>query len=250
MEKHSIEVKAAEGVTDVMVRYGEAAKIYDPVPVRISGQITAPRSWFDPRREQNKGTGHPDFGVVPYFGIQETHVLVDRYGGTITLIHGENEHFRTEVKGTLEVSPEYKEIGINSGRAYTAQELAKKLREIRYLFPDREKGLEIISELMNFSAKVTGNVEEKKDTRGGKKNLLEVSIETNAPLEFKLKIPVFKGFLPVELKIELVLDSRGHAVDIYLESPEAAEIIKKERDQIFDLQLAAFIEYGLSIVEI
>lgn len=244
MEKHSIEVKAAEGVTDVMVRYGEAAKIYDPVPVRISGQITAPRSWFDPRLGQKKENG------APYFGIQETHVLVDRYGGTITLIHGENEHFRTEVKGTLEVSPEYKEIGINSGRAYTAQELAKKLREIRYLFPDREKGLEIISELMNFSAKVTGNVEEKKDTRGGKKNLLEVSIETNAPLEFKLKIPVFKGFLPVELKIELVLDSRGHAVDIYLESPEAAEIIKKERDQIFDLQLAAFIEYGLSIVEI
>lgn len=242
--ENKIEIKTSEGVTDVMVRHGEAAKIYDPVAVKISGQITAPRSWFDPRVGQSKPNN------TPYFGIQETHVLVDRYGGTITLIHGENEHFRTEVKGTLEVSPEYKEIGINSGRAYTAQELAKKLREIRYLFPDREKGLEIISELMNFSAKVTGNVEDKKDTRGGKKNLLEVSIETNAPLEFKLKIPVFKGFQPVELKIELVLDSRGHAVDIYLESPEAAEIIKKERDQIFDLQLAAFIEYGLSIVEI
>ncbi len=242
--ENKIEIKTSEGVTDVIVRHGEAAKIYDPVAVRISGQITAPRSWFDPRVKQQKG----DFGQ--YFGIQETHVLVDRYKGTITLIHGENEHFRTEITGTLDVSPEYKELGINSGKSYSPQELGNKLREMRYLFPDKEQGMKLVTELKNFVATVSANVEDKKDTRGAKKSLLDVSVESNIPLEIMLKIPIFKGFEPIELKVEIVLDSRGHAVDCYLESPEATQIIKTERDQIFDLQLAAFVEYGLSIIEI
>lgn len=242
--ENKIEIKTSEGVTDVMVRHGEAAKIYDPVAVKISGQITAPRSWFDPRVGQSKPNN------TPYFGIQETHVLSNRYSGTIVLIHGENEHFRTEITGTLDVSPEYKELGINSGKSYTPQELGNKLREMRYLFPDKEQGMKLVTELKNFTATVSASVEDKKDTRGSKKSLLDVSVESNIPLEIMLKIPVFKGFAPIDLKVEIVLDSRGHAVDCYLESPEATQIIKTERDQIFDLQLAAFSEYGLSIIEI
>jgi len=242
MENQKFEVKVSEGVTDVIIRTGDAPAVYDPVAVRINGNIMAPRAWFDPRRTQTNG-------LDQYFGIKTTHVQVDRYNGTIMLVHGENDLFRTVITGTLDVSPEYKELGINSGKAYTPQELGNKLREMRYLFPDREQGMKLVSELKNFVATVSASVEDKKDTRGAKKSLLDVSVESNIPMEVMLKIPVFKGFPAIDLKVEIVLDSRGHAVDCFLESPEATQIIKTERDEIINHQLTAFEEHGLSIVE-
>lgn len=245
MEDTKLQIQVKEGVTDVIVRTGEAPAVYDPIAVVISGQITAPRSFYDPRKGQTKEDGSP------YFGIKETHILVDRYKGTIKLIHGESEKFGTGITGTLELSKEYKDLGINEGKSYTPAELAKKLRNLRHLFPDKETGMKLVGELMQFNAKITSNVEQKQDTRANKKNLFESAVETNIPETVNLNVPIFKGFKPVNLKIEIVLDARSQtAVDCYLESPEALQTINDERDKIFDEQLSQFKTDKLTIIEL
>ena len=242
-------------IGEIIVRHGDAPKVYDPIPVRITGQISAPRRFYDSRKhipavieliteDGNKpGTGY-------YFEKAHTHVIVDRHLAQITLIRNESYQFREEITGGLEYSPEYESLGINAGKAYSALDLSKVLRQHRYLFPDREAGMRLVTELAQFKAVVTAETENTKDQRGNKKNALAVAVDTNVPLEFQLRIPIFKGFSPVDLKIEIVLDSRGHVVDCFLESPEALQTINDTRDLIFNEQLAAFMEDGITVIEI
>ena len=247
MENEKVQINLVPNGNELVIRHGEAAKVYDPVAVEISGNIKAPRKFYDTR----KGiSNYVDEKYIPYFGIDETHVLVDRYAGKITLVHKEQSEFATKITGTLSLSPEYQEIGINSGKSYTPAELGKMLRSKRYLFPELEDGMKLVAELMQFTAKVSADVEQKQDQRGNKKNALAVAVESNIPLDLVLEVPIFKGFAPVKLKIEIVLDSRGHAVDCYLESPEALKTINEEKNKIFDTELFDLIQHGITVIEI
>jgi hypothetical protein len=235
-------------VGEIIIRHGDAPKVYDPIPIRITGQITAPRKFYDSRKSFL--VMETTESEIPYFHRTETHVIVDRHQGHITLIRNESDQFREEITGRLEFSPEYEMLGINGGKSYQANDLAKLLRQYRYLFPDRDAGMRLVTELAQFRAVVTAETENSKDQRGNKKNALAVAVDSNVPLEFQLRIPIFKGFSPVDLKIEIALDSRGHVVDCFLESPEALQTISDTRDLIFDEQLNAFLEDGITVIEI
>lgn len=238
----SIQINTVADRGEIVIRHGDAAKVYDPSPVRINGQITAPRRYYDSR----KNAAEPN----PFFPITETHVLVNRQLGTIELVRNESDVFYDSIIGRLELSSEYQTLGINSGKSYTPADLAKALKALRYLFADKSTGMELVSQLNQFKATVSADVEATKDNRGNKKNALAVAVESNVPLEFNLKIPIFKGFDPVNLRIEIALDSRGHAVDCFLESPEAMETIQDTRNIIFDEQLSDFEKDGITIIKL
>lgn len=258
--KEKLKIDAAEGVTqelevsgiqEIIIRKGEAGKVYDPEPVKINGTITAPRSFYDPRKKADLSQRVEGQPFTPYFHPHHTHVVVDRENGQIQLINQENSRFASIITGTLSGSKDYKDLGINSLTPRSPGDLGKLLKRYRHLFPNQEDGMKLIGELLNFSATINTNVEKKEDQRANKKSLLAQSVETNIPLSFYLNVPVFKGSDPVKLKIEINLDSRGSGmVDCYLESPEALDLINTQRDEIIDTQLSAFIEDGISVIEI
>lgn len=246
-----IRIVADKEVREIIVRKGNAPAVYDPVPLRINGQITAPARFYEARKAITIPLSDTVDISRPYFDKQLTHVLVDREAGTITLTVNESDNFYTQVVGTLGFSPEYEMLAINTGRTYTPAELGKLLRKNRHLFPDVEKGMELVSQLLNFKAKTTADVQQAQDTRGNKKNNFEIAVETNTPLDFRLKIPIFKGFAPVTLKIEISLDSRAAGiVDCFLESPDALKQIAEERDAIFTKQLETITADGITVIEL
>lgn len=247
MPSPNIEVKASGKTRELIVRTGEAPKVYDPRAINLQGNINAPLVYFNSRKEVVKDKENPE----PYFKIEETHLVVNRQEGRIVLNANESDPFGAVITGTLEHSPEYLELGINGGKQWSATDLAKKLKSMRYIFSSREVGMAVIADFQTFKAKVNSEINVQKDDRGGKKNSLEVSVDSSLPYTFDIKIPVFRGQPPVSMKIEVELDTNGgHRVDIYLQSIEAQEEEQKQRDSIFETQLEPFQKYGIAIIEI
>jgi hypothetical protein len=228
---------------DTVIRQGHAANVYDPVKVEILGQITAPRLFFKSRKDSFSGD-------EKYFEVDQTHVLVDREAGSIVLKCNESDKFGDVVMGRLEFSKEYLLLGINEGKVWTPADLANILKKTRYIFPSVEEAMSLITDLKNFKATVTGDTEITKDERGNRKNSLDVAVKTNVPLFFNISIPLFKGFAPSKIRVEIELDSQGHRVDCYLTSFDAITEIDLARKTIFDTELAPFLEEGITVIEI
>lgn len=230
---------------ELVIRHGAAPEIHDPVQLVIKGQITAPRRYYDARKNLLTALG------MPYFALATTHIVVNREKMSICLKHNEHDKFGSIITGELELSAEYKELSINSGSAYTTADLAKKLRNVRYLFENREEGMKLIGALMKFTGTINAQVEAHKDTSGNKRTLHDVAVVSNIPEFILLKIPIFKGQDPTRLKVEINLDTRSNtAVDCYLESPEALQIIHDERNKIIDEQIDPFIQDGITVFEV
>ena len=234
---------------------GQAAKIYDPAQLGITGQITAPAAFFMARKNLSGPSGlvEDDGKMIPepYFNLADTHVLVDRNKGVITLIHKEHSKFSDEITGVLKPSTIARNLGINSTEARTPKEIGMLLKTYRYFFANREEGMKIVAQLLSFKANISSEIDQKDDRRGSKKNSLEVSAETNVPLSFMLNIPIFEGFQARAVKVEIALDVRSmSAVDCWLESPEMMDTIQAETSAIIDDQLQPFKDAGMTIIEL
>ena len=238
MEELKVNVTAESGSSEIIMRTGDALKVYDPIPLRIQGQITAPREFYDTRKIQGG-----------YFNAHNTHITVNRDKGEIVLKHNESDNFFNQITGTLSPSTEYETLGINKDAPKSPQELATLLKRNRFLFADKQEGMKIISDLMAFKGSVKSDVEAVRDDRGNRKNSVQVAVESNVPLSFMLTLPLFKGGEKQRLKVDILLEAKGHIVDCYLESIEAIEAMQERRSEVIDEQLSAFKTDGITVIE-
>lgn len=226
---------------EIIIRTGDAPEIAPPVKIQISGEITAPRVYY----EAKKGNITPDFKP----GI--THVIVSRDKAQIILIHNDKDYYQDQISGALVFSSECQALGINSTNSpKTPLELAKLLKRNRHLFADAEQGMRIISDLMDFQGTVKAEIKEAKDNRGNRKNSLAVSVETNIPVEFGLKIPMFKGQAAQYFGVEILLEANGNSILCFLESARFMEMVDREIDNIIDQEIAVFKDDGLAVIEV
>jgi len=235
--KHTYHVQATSG--ELVIRHGEAPELFQPQSWAIEGQITAPADFYRTRK-----------GIDGYFTAENTVVSSDRQRKTIRLTRERPDNLVDKVVGTLTPGVEIQELGINSGKSYGPNELGKLLRKYKYLFSNPQEGNEVVAALLTFTGTVNTQTEQAQDTRGQKKNLVETSVRTNAPLGFSLNIPLFKGNAPKSYPIEIVLEASGHNVLCYLESQDIRQGTAESVDEIFDVQLEPFAEAGLTVIEI
>ena len=244
MDELKISVTTSGENPEVVIRHGEALQLHDPVKLNIKGQLKAPRAFYDTRKNLLVGEW------VPYFGRVETHVIVNRNAGTITLQCQEDNVHGDVITGQLKTSTFYEKLGINTGHEYTPADLAKMLRKNRYLFADSTDGMKLISELNSFTAKVNQSIEQKQDTRANKTTKLEQAVESNIPVEMWVNIPLFEGYPAEKLKVEILLEARHQTVVCYLESIEALEAMHNLKDKYINDEISAFVEDGITVIEI
>ncbi len=228
-ERTATKKALAEKQAELVIREGDAAKIYEERILEISGTIEAPRKFLEKRKKDHE--------------IQDAHVVFNREKMQIVFTLDEREHFKTTITGTLIKNPDLEVYGINKGKEFTILDLQKFLKLRRSHFTDREKNLLIVTNLGKFKAHVSTELEQNKDTRGNEKNLKETKITTELALDFDLSIPIFKGGENKKFKVEICFDVRDAAVSVWLESPELQEIIDGDRDGILNTELEAFKEY-------
>lgn len=225
---------------EVIIRKGEATKQLNPKApnvIAITGVIRSPFAWLQKRVSESDQVDQ-----------KTCFIEVDKDEYTIRLIVDEKNAEGTIIVGKLELSPIFKQFGINSGKKWSPQELGEFFKMNRSYFPSKETNMKLVSLLRNFTAKVDSDVEQTKDQKGSHSNLYRQTVISNLPEEFKVCLPVFKGGEAQEIVVETYADVDGGSVSLTLVSAGANEFRDEQVDKQIDSVIESIIEIAPDIV--
>lgn len=247
MENEKLQINLGHGVTKAEVIIREVAKVNEldvkpPVKVKINGTIGAPYEFLQRRLS--------DTSQVE---VLRCHVLVNREEISIELITNEHdEYLRGIVTGRLENNPKFKEFGINTGKVWTPTELGMFCKMNRAFFADRQENLNLVNQLMNFTATVNNNIQRSVKETGDRTDNFAQVVDSNLPKTFALNIPIFKGLPAEKIEVETFAQINGRDVAFVLLSPGAKQSEEEIRDQVIDQQLEKIREIApqIAIIEV
>lgn len=246
MSKEKFQINLAQGAEKAEVIVREVSEVNElkvkaPVKVNLSGVIGAPYEFLSKRIDQ------PD-----QINQKRCVVIYSRESLSITLVTNENDEYNMgTVVGKLQQHPKFKEFGINSGKAWEPNELGQFFKMNRAFFSDKSENMKLVSDLLNFEAKVNTTIEKQKSEGGDFKDNYSGAVTSNVPGKFKLKIPLFKGRPAEELEVEFYASINGRNVFLQLYSPGANQALEDIRDMVIDEQISAIRELApeIAIIE-
>ena len=200
-----------------------------PVTMQIEGTIGAPYEFLSKRHDQ------PD-----QVDQKRCLILVDREKMTICLTTNENDHYlQGKVNGKLEVHPKFKEFGINTGKVWSPTALGMFIKMNRAYFKSREENMRLVTELMNFKARIDSKIDQSLKEKGDRTDNFSQVVNSNLPEKFNLTLPIMKGYSAEEIEVETFAQIDGREVEFTLISPAAQETMDLTRDEAINKQLAA-----------
>ena len=239
-QKKTAEQRAIEKLTELnteesketVIRFGDAIPLKEPKAVSISGTIDAPARWVEKRKDD----------IVS----ADAHVLVDRDRMTITLNTDENSAYMDQIVGTLTLSTEMQEFGINTGEYMNCFDMADRIKQLRTYFETQQEAMKLVTELRSFKAKIDKELELSDDKRGNQTILRAQTVESNLPKSFKVNMPIFKGTEKRTFEVEVEINPND--LSCTLVSPDAHDIVVQERDSQMDGVLVRIAEAAPNIV--
>lgn len=232
MKNEKLELNFAEGISKAEIVIREVEKVNEldikaPLKLSIKGVIGSVSEFLSKRKDQEDQINQ-----------KRCHILVNREKISIELIFNENDEYQTgSIKGTLEEHPKYKEFGINSGKVWTPTELGMFFKMNRSFFPDKAENMKLVTELMNFTAKVNSSIERSAKENGDRTDNFAQTVNSNLPASFTLTIPIFKGTTAESLEVETFAQVNGRDIAFVLLSPAANQTMEDIRDKVIDEQL-------------
>lgn len=232
-QKENAEQRAIEKLTemniedgkDIVIRFGDALPLQEPKYVSIHGTIDAPARWVEKRKDD----------IVS----ADAHVLVDRDRMTITLNTDENSAYMDQIVGTLTLSTEMQEFGINTGEYMSCFDMADRIKQLRTYFETQQEAMKLVTELRSFKAKIDKELELSDDKRGNQTIMRAQTVESNLPKSFKVNMPIFKGTEKRTFEVEVEINPND--LSCTLVSPDAHDIVVQERDSQMDGVLVRII---------
>ena len=234
-EKLNINFAEGENVKELIIRetdhVNEPLPILEPLKLDIVGTIAAPYTFLEKRYED------------PQIPLNRTHVIVDRDNLTITLVCNEiDARDKQTVKGKIELSRQFNQFGINTGKLWEPEDLGQFFRINRSCFKDRDANMKLVSLLRNFKAKVTSDIEREQKDNGSYTDNYRKVVDSNMPESFSLNIPIYKGAAAEEFVVEVIAQVHGREVQLELISPDAQSVVEEVRDNLIDEQLKKISE--------
>ena len=221
----------------VILREGKASNVIDPKEpeiVVIDGTIEAPQRWLEKR--------------IDLIDQKASNIIVNRDTMKIALTTDETNYYRTKISGTLEASQEIKAFGINTDKSWEDSKRSQFFKMHRSFFKDKTENMELVSKLKNFKAKINQDIERSREENGSKVDNYSQVVDSNLPKSFKLNIPLFKGFAPEEIEVEIYADVDGRNVSLSLVSAGANEAIEEYKNRVIDEQLDGIRQIAPDIV--
>lgn len=239
-QKENAEQRAIEKLTemniedgkDIVIRFGDALPLQEPKYVSIHGTIDAPARWVEKRKDD----------IVS----ADAHVLVDRDRMTITLNTDENSAYMDQIVGTLTLSTEMQEFGINTGEYMSCFDMADRIKQLRTYFETQQEAMKLVTELRRFKAKIDKELELSDDKRGNQTIMRAQTVESNLPKSFKVNMPIFKGTEKRTFEVEVEINPND--LSCTLVSPDTHDIVVQERDSQMDGVLVRIAEAAPNIV--
>lgn len=239
-QKENAEQRAIEKLTemniedgkDMVIRFGDALPLKEPKYVSINGTIDAPARWVEKRKDD----------IVS----ADAHILVDRDHMTITLNTDENNFYSDQIVGTLTLSTEMQEFGINTGEYMSCFDMADRIKQLRTYFETQQEAMKLVTELRSFKAKIDKELELSDDKRGNQTIMRAQTVESNLPKSFNVNMPIFKGTEKRTFEVEVEINPND--LSCTLVSPDAHDIVVQERDNQMDAVLGRIGDAAPNIV--
>lgn len=221
----------AENLTGdtITVLEGKALETKAPEKIVISGDIRTVANFLSVRKANGSGLQAID--------LSRAVIFVDKKLYTISLELDPENHYGVKVTGKLETSDELQQFAINQNQTFTKEQLVKLIKFNKLFFDDFTKHAELLLAFQKVSSTLNIKQNESSDDRGNKERAFVKEVTTNAPTEFILFIPIFKGFSPKRFRVEICLDVTEGSVRFWFESVELHEIVESQIDHIFNEQL-------------
>lgn len=246
MQAEKMQVNLAPGMNKAEIIIREVVSVNElpvkaPIRTNIKGVIGAPFEFLMKRKDQ------PD-----QINQKRCYITVDRDKIEISLIINEtDEYTRGSVTGTLLVHPKFKEFGINNGREWTPTELGMFFKMNRAFFSDKAVSMQLVTDLMNFTATVNNSIEKSAKENGDRSDKFAQTVNSNLPKAFYLNIPIFKDFPTEILEVETFAQVNGREIDFILISPAANQTMEEIRDKVIDDEISKIRELtpDIAIIE-
>lgn len=222
---------------EIVLRQGEAAAMLDPKEpkiIEIKGTIETVQRFLEKR--------------ISLIDQKASNITVNRDNILVKLIVNETNHYCTTIIGQLEVSKKFKDFGINSGKLWSPKNLSQFFKMNRAFFPDKQKNMELVTLLKGFKATITQNVEKLEEESGSRTDNFSQVVDSNLPKPFKIAIPLFIGYDPEEIEIEIYAEVDGRDVTLSLASPGAEELLEEYRNKVIDEEIVKIKELAPDIV--
>ena len=233
-----INLTAKEGVSEIIVRTGDAPKVHDPVKYSFEGNISAPLEYFNARVKAN----------MNYFDAKLAVVEVNERDYKIIIRRDPKDVFAETVSGQLKKNPDIEAIGVNTGEQFKPSELAKRLKKNRIFFSAIADAMRIISDLQSLKVSAKSELEQSDDRRGNTKNVFVQSVETNMPVSFQLAMPIFNGDSDVSFAVEVSFEVSGQQVLCSLDSIELTEYERRRAHELLTEQAEQFVTSGIPVL--
>lgn len=233
MQNEKLQISLGEGVTKAEVIIREVSKVNEleikaPLKINIKGVIGSVSEFLEKRLDQEDQINQ-----------KRCHIIVDREKISIDLNYNENdEYLQGAIKSTLQEHPKFKEFEINSGRAWSPIDLGIFFKMNRSFFVDSSENMKLVTELMNFTAKVNNQIDQSASENGNRSDKFVQTVNSNLPKAFSLKIPIFKGTGAEILEVETFVKINGRDISFVLLSPAANQTMEDIRDKVIDEELA------------
>lgn len=214
---------------ELIVREGDALPLLQPNAIIISGDIKSISNFLKVRTSAGAGSQVVD--------NKKAIVTVNKDKRTIALELDPEYSLGTIVNARLELTPELNRFKINYDYFFKKDELVKLIKFNKLYFESKEKHAELVTAFSKLSSTVNISARDSNDDRGNKEREYVKSVETNAPTDFILNIPIFKGFEPIPFRVNICLDVIDGVARFWLESVELHEKIQVLTEEIFTKEL-------------
>lgn len=155
------------------------------------------------------------------------------------------------VTGTLETHSLVKELGINStNTSYNPMDLHKKLRLLGHLFNSRAEHASLLKSLSDFTAKTEIDFTQSDDFKGTKANIKIEKIKHDIQSSFEINIPLFVEEDTEKITVELEFAPQNGTIQVWLVSPQLAEMTERIAAEKIEHQIKGFISYGIVPIRI
>ena len=216
---------------------GKALEEKYPEKIRLSGNIKSIAAFLEKRYGTKAGKG------LQFVDKETAVVVVNKEDMWMKLDLNPQDIFSTTINAKLDLTPELNVFKINTGQYFTREELVMIIRQNRRFF-DSAKHNDILLAWMKLELKGSTQLTAASDNRGNKEQAFKKEIDSShVPTQFKLTLPIFKGFEPESFYVEVCLEATDASVRFTFESVELIELVEKRKEEIFNEQLQSCADF-------
>ena len=220
---------------ELTLREGKAA---DPLPLKepkiivLTGDIHSVSAFLAAR-----ASGHSSQDVDK----DKVVVTVDKVARSIVLQLDPENHYGATIIGKLEPAPELSPFHINENARFDRKSLHTLIKFSRLYFDDKNQHATLLAGLSKLRMKTDKEIIAEQDNAGNRKHSVEVNVIDDGGLQrfFFLTLPIFKGFPPQKIEVEVCTDVVNDQITLWLESVGLKEVTDSSVDAIIQDELTA-----------